>query len=294
MVKRFTIAFLIIALASCFLFNINKEYGNYGYNSKIKLCSRDDLSEIMKKTCDDFKQLSAKYKNPGEDTNTYMCMILTGIAGTSSIYCLLILYLSQIETNKGKNTLKNSLMRMKYKDYIKKYLLKSYKYSFIFPLFILFFYIVSYYLSGHFDSTYMLDGYNESTFTFAPIYLKMGPLLLIYLLFLTQIYGMFFSNIGTILSFKIKNVFLVVILGLLCFLGINVFIDVSVMGITEVFNLTEIHLYNYNFNNIFSLLMKDGTVVYNFIKAILAFGITLIIILIIYRDKEKTVIEWEK
>jgi len=295
--KKKIILILFIILSVIYIFDIYKEFNNYGARAAEKMCSRTDLSDYAIEWCENVKKVAdEKYEHPSEDTNTYMYLILNLTkCNIIYVYVLLILYASQCEVQDEKSAIRNTLTRMDYKKYMKKRLLKTYKYTFIFPLLILIFYIAAFLLSGHFDPSYILDGLKESpVVTFEPVYLKMGPLLIIYLIVLTELYACFFANLGTICSFKSKNIFITVISGFLLFLGINILIEFSVLSVAKMFNLANIPLWKYNFINIFILDSKSGTPLYNLLKPLVLFITSLIVILVIYKNKEKTIIEWEK
>ena len=184
---------------------------------------------------------------------------------------------------------KNELMRLEYKKYIKKSILKTYKYALIFPIFMIFLFIVSYFISGNFNLEETLKNapgtffIGDDNMRSMPIFL---PLFIINFLFIS----VFWINISLIVLKKAKNYISTLLISFLVFLSFELLIEILIGQLLPLIlpKFKNLYLYFALFN------IWDYKDVNNlFMKSLIIFIYMLISIFIvkkIYKNKEEVIL----
>ena len=136
--------------------------------------------------------------------------------------------------------------------------------------------------------------YTYLTHEYANIFtmIILGLLILFVFLYLINItiYSLSYINISLIVLRKQQNIIKAIILSVLVFVGIEVFLEIVVNGLifglifkSEIFNIMNLLIFNINYG-VSKLL----------IFTISFFLLTFILVLILYKNKEKLIIDCEK
>ncbi len=189
-------------------------------------------------------------------------------------------------------SIKNVLLRIKYKKFMKENVLKSWKYSLIIPIFLMMIFLISYTISGHFNffktlkdwgrSPYINLKHLENTCTFIFVYISNFIL-----------HSIFSINLFYIVSKKSKNFILSIISFFITYIGIfiiqEVFIGTILLGKllklengTAHFNFSTIWLYERVDNLFVSLLVTLAMVT-----------ISTLVLIKVYKNKEEVLLNNE-
>lgn len=188
---------------------------------------------------------------------------------------------------------KNILMRMRYSDYLKKSYLKVLKYSLIFPIFLIFMFILAYLISGHFDfeQTLFQEGWVNPLLELK--FVKILPQFIFAFLTNFILHSIFWINIGFIMSKNSRNIILTIISSFLMYIAVFIVTEIFIGGfllsgflglrnVMDYFNLANIWVYE-GINHLWL------TVVY----ALALAGISLLALIYVYKNKEEVISENE-
>ncbi len=207
----------------------------------------------------------------------YVLIILIGLSS--------LLYFCKLCKSKMTN---NILERENYSNFIKKTILNCYKKFWVLFIPLLLLFIFSCLYSGHFNYSYIINSGGYYSF-----YVDMNPVLYIILYILSIfMFFMFFINIGLIIARKNHNIVIVIIESLLAFIIIDIIIELM-FG----FILSNV-LYNtfssrFNIVNILNIGYAKNVFEMIFLPLCLVI-ISLVILIIAYKNKEKFIIDCEK
>ncbi len=182
---------------------------------------------------------------------------------------------------------KNELLRSNYKKVLKYNLLSSLKSSFILPIVFLILFLFCFLVSGHFEIE------NPFQVLINPIFLNNIPLLMIVYFCVIFLHSIVYSCIGLVFCKKNRNVLISIISAYLVFLVISIISEIFIGGIilpllglsyySSIFNLLGIWIYS-DYPNYIAVL------IYSLILSL----ISIICVIVSYRNKEEVLLEVEK
>ena len=188
-----------------------------------------------------------------------------------------------------KNKIINNILnRKKYNEFLKETFINCYKNIWIIfiPLLILF--IASLIYSGHFNYDYILN--SESYYSF---YVYMNPLIYCILYFVSILFfTIFYINLGLIIARKNSNIAIVGIESFLLFILIDIILEI-IFGLLISKIIFNSFSSRYNLLNILNIGYAKNILEMILIPLILVI-ITFIILKIIYKSKEKFIIDCNK
>ena len=182
----------------------------------------------------------------------------------------------------------NILDRKSYFLFLKNNIINCYKKIWIImvPLIILF--VFSYLYSGHFNYTYIINSGGYYSF-----YVDANPIIFIILYILCIfLFFIFFTNLGLIVVRKNHNIIVVIIESFLLFIVVDIILELLLgviisnilfNGFSSRFNIVNILNIGYA-QNVFEMLLLPISLVI----------ISFILVIIIYKKKEKFIIDCEK
>ncbi len=275
----------------------NREYGYKKrveqHENLLKKCEEYDYSteghEIMEKVCERTKNEEVKM----DDTITTFFYILF-TRKLSNFHLIIPIFIMICAIKKWHSymrngLIKNTLTREKYSKCLRKGFLDSYKQVAVFLGFIFLIFIISFFISGHFDYTEALsyDGLVRHDF-----YNTMPYALIIFFIILGLSYFMY-VNIALISARYNKNYYVCIIISYLIWLALDILVEVFISGylLWKVFKI--------NTNGTFSLfsIYDSWTTKEQIIQLGLTFTlavISFIILYLVYRKKEGVVMANEK
>jgi hypothetical protein len=184
---------------------------------------------------------------------------------------------------------KNVLTRKSYKEYFKDHYINSLKSVMILPVFIIFVFIMSYFLSGNFNFEESMKNYPGYLFI-DDKYLKILPWFSFVYVLNIILHSMFWINLGYIAMKKSNHIFVTLLSSFLLYMMIFIISEIFIgaflfsnINAQDYFSLANIWAYD-NVDNLWGMVVFSITLV---------IGSTLIV-LRIYKDKENVVIENEK
>lgn len=188
-----------------------------------------------------------------------------------------------------KNKIINNILnRKKYNEFLKEAFINCYKNIWIIfiPLLILF--IASLIYSGHFNYDYILN--SESYYSF---YVYINPLIYCILYFVSiLLFTIFYINIGLIVARKNSNIAIVGIESFLLFILIDIIFEI-IFGLLISKIIFNSFSSRFNLLNILNIGYAKNILEMILIPLILVI-ITFIILKIIYKSKEKFIIDCNK
>lgn len=216
---------------------------------------------------------------------------------------IIILSTNTFHKNIKTGNIKYKLTRMNYRTYIRKNIIRAYKYSFIFVGIMIIYFCLCCLINHNFDFQNIYPQYAGKDIlgrdvyygTLAVINLKFydTPLLLMLTFFLVIfLHLIFYTNIGLIMCKRNKNFIVTVISSFLVFMAVAIISELIDIYIVSKFNITIL-------NDVFNIL---GIWIYSDINhllpiaiyAIILSSISLIILLKAYKHKEEVLINSEK
>ena len=252
----------------CIKNNLDNDRCNY-------LIENHNNKEIM--TADTFTIFFTSLMSQNNSWINYILIILI-VLPTLFHFCKLC---------KSKMTI-NILDRKQYSRFLKNIIIDCYKKIWILIIPIVLLFIFSYVYSGHFNYTYIINSGAYYSF-----YVNLNPIVYIILyVFCIFLFFIFFTNIGLIIARKNHNIIIVVIESFLFFIVIDIILELVLgliisnilyNGFSSRFNLVNILNIGYA-QNIFEMITLPVCLVI----------ISFIILKIIYKSKEKFIIECEK
>lgn len=279
---------LYLLFSSANLVVIQRKKINDAYNNNLEKCQT-----IYYEQHESYCNQVMNEKIVKRDTLTTMFdIIFEGKILDLSIFGIIIVIFPAIYNFSKKlksGFFKNELMRLEYKKYIKKSILKTYKYALIFPIFMIFLFIVSYFISGNFNLEETLKNapgtffIGDDNMRNMPIFL---PLFIINFLFIS----VFWINISLIVLKKAKNYISTLLISFLVFLSFELLIEILIGQLLPLIlpKFKNLYLYFALFN------IWDYKDVNNlFMKSLIIFIYMLISIFIvkkIYKNKEEVIL----
>ncbi len=279
---------LYLLFSSANLVVIQRKKINDAYNNNLEKCQT-----IYYEQHESYCNQVMNEKIVKRDTLTTMFdIIFEGKILDLSIFGIIIVIFPAIYNFSKKlksGFFKNELMRLEYKKYIKKSILKTYKYALIFPIFMIFLFIVSYFISGNFNLEETLKNapgtffIGDDNMRSMPIFL---PLFIINFLFIS----VFWINISLIVLKKAKNYISTLLISFLVFLSFELLIEILIGQLLPLIlpKFKNLYLYFALFN------IWDYKDVNNlFMKSLIIFIYMLISIFIvkkIYKNKEEVIL----
>lgn len=192
----------------------------------------------------------------------------------------------------SSGNIRNSLSRIPYKTYIKKYYHSAFKMAFIFTYTCILLFICAGIMIGGFYVKGDLALYGS--FSSPDLEWSNNPYLYIILyLMINYMHGVFCANIGLFYCKKNKNFLVCLILSYLTYIGLEIFSEIFIgsLLLTKIFGIHNIS-FNFNFFSAWQL--------YN-VNELLVFGIAVFLLITSsflvrwqYRNKEGVLIEVEK
>ena len=252
----------------CLENNVNNDRCNY-------LIENHDNKEVM--TADTLTIFFTSLMSHNNSWINYILVILI-VFPTMFYFCKLC---------KSKMAI-NILDRKSYFLFLKNNIINCYKKIWIImvPLIILF--VFSYLYSGHFNYTYIINSGGYYSF-----YVDANPIIFIILYILCIfLFFIFFTNLGLIVVRKNHNIIVVIIESFLLFIVVDIILELLLgvimsnilfNGFSSRFNIVNILNIGYA-QNIFEMLLLPISLVI----------ISFILVIIIYKKKEKFIIDCEK
>jgi hypothetical protein len=196
----------------------------------------------------------------------------------------------QISKEFKNNYPKNYLTRKSYKSYLFHIFKSSYKVIWILPVFVIYIFIFSYYISGHFNYISTIEAGISS---FEARYLEnIGTFVIIYILNLIFI-SILYINLALIYLKKNKSVIVAIIEAYLTFIVIEIVneIFISYLLFQKLLNIDlKGNLILFNIFNYYNL-----TSAFDYLLIIASYTIiSFIVVLLVYRNKEKVIVDLEK
>jgi hypothetical protein len=196
----------------------------------------------------------------------------------------------QINKEFKTNYLKNYLTRKSYKEYLLHMFKSCYKVIWILPIFVIYLFIFSYHISGHFNYIPTIEAgissietrYLENFSTFSIIYI-------LNLIFISILY----INLALIYLKNNKSIIVSIIEAYLTFIVIEIIneIFISHFLFNRVLNIDV--KYDFNLFGIFNY--NDLTSAFDYLMVIVSYAlISLIVVIFTYKTKEKVMMNLEK
>lgn len=281
-----------------------------GISLYIKEYERDQLamSELSANFCKIILELDepdgeyANFCSGSEDFEPYTLDTLTimnEVIGTDMFLVFMILsptlvmFLGSYTANKKFRAIqiKNHLTRQSYNKYMFKIFKDSYIYALFLPIVVIFLFIFSYLISGHFDYSYALST-NISTF---PLIFLKHPIVFMFCYLINLIFmSIFYINIAMIFIRNNKNYVVSLIEGsltyyFLCF--INTFV-IAGMILERIFNVHGADEY-FNFLDMFQYHDIKSLTLFT-ILCFITSAVSTVIVYNIYKNKENTILALEQ
>ncbi len=289
------ISFLILfVLGNVSLFEYaenRKSQVEYCYDSYNQCSNNEEYYNTFKDYCDKLPEYEHVCIS---DTQTILYTLINGSHFSIIVYFgplfVLIPAMWNVQKEINSNFSKLYLTRKNYKSYLKRIMKEVYKNIWIIPTIILYLFVCSYMLSGHFDYHF---SYDSSYATYEIQYLKnFGIFFVCYIMnFLVQ--SILYINLGLICLRKSKNIIITILETYLLFIGIEIFLEIFINEFI-LYNIFGINLFGFlNILDIYTFSYTIGLIPY----LALSFTITLLSLIavkILYKNKEKTFIEWER
>lgn len=282
---------LFIVMYSCFKYIRNDIKVREGREERITYCKSDEVKESEKLSCEQYieaitnEEIKTEFYSMFGDILVFDIHYLNFIAFLvviiPSLYCVSNYLYNRVITN--------CLTRQSYKSFIKDFIRKAYKYYFILPVIMGVLILICLFYS-EIDPAYSLS----NNYSIWQTNLIFKPVLFVFLYLINiTIYSLSYVNISLIVLRKQQNIIKAIILSVLVFVGIEVFLEIVVNGLIfglvfksevgNIFNIMNLLIFNINYG-----ASKLLTFTISF------FLLTFILVLILYKNKEKLIIDCEK
>ena len=183
---------------------------------------------------------------------------------------------------------KKNLIRINYQTYLKRTLHTAYKSAFILPIIMIFLFGISYLLAGHFDYTVATNlGYS----TFSVNNLSHPFIFIVSYILNKFFFSIFYINLALLFMYKNRNILVSILESYLFFIAIEIINEVLISDLIfyKVFHINIGYLLYildcYSYAGI-------NRLAYLFISFLYAF-ISFAVLYLIYKNKEKTIIQSE-
>lgn len=285
----FSIFMIITFIIGIIKFNFWKENSIKDTIKEVEVCKsykNNYNSDLHKKYCENLissndENLNLAYFDVMTYVEDFMPLssnfILIFFVVTSSTY-----YISKYLKN---NILSNDLTRQSYKKIKTKLLICSWLPALVIPIISIFKLIVFYVMTKNFDYSASVIMWQESSLS------NVGLFFISYIL-ISLFDSLIYSNISLIVTRKKHNFILSSLLSYLVIIGVELFLEIVVnvlictnifhSEIGVVFNIINFGCYNDSYGIFIPLVVS-----------IVIFFITLIIVCLIYKNKEKVIIDCE-
>lgn len=251
----------------------------------------EEIKNYHAKSCEE----NSKYEHLTDDTYTIFYQILVCYDMTYPLIYIMPIFLIipaiwQAQKKISNNYAKNYLTRSNYKSYIKEIKKSVYKYAWILPVYLIIIFFVSYMISGHFDYSYAVD---HSIATYSLDKLQMGGFFIAGLIINVFFHSLFYCNLALICVRRNKNIIVTLLETILLWYGIEI-ISELIAGLLIYIGVLkpEISLI-FSFLNIYNL-NETPNIIYVILMGICLFILSSIVVKILYKNKEKNIICWEK
>lgn len=296
------IAFIVITIIFIFwgLFAANEyrtwwNQNNYAYNYYINECKNEHKND------ESYKDWCNQLIEEGQPVKPDTISVFFDLLGNYSLRYLQIIapifIISMAIWNFHKELkseyYKNILTRIQYKKYMKIHIIKSLKYSFFLPIYLLFIFLLAYLLSGHFNLNATMEAY--------PGYLLIDNKYLNYFstfsfvyIFNLILHSIFWINLGFIMSKNSKNILITLISSFLCYIAIFIVSEIFIGGflLSKLFGISNAMNY-LNLANIWVYSDVDNIFVMLFYGLFLVI-ISFLVLVSVFKNKEGVIIENEK
>lgn len=290
---NFAFAILSIIIIVGFLFYgiiLEKKVADRSYNRK-----EENLNHCVEHNLDDeecayiIKYIGNKQKLTLDTVSFYMQVAISPKTHSFNLVLLILIILPALynlcKLFKSRNII-NIINRTDYKKLLRKILLGVYKFALILPISLGVIFLITFLITGHFDYSYAIVSDVYGLFWF-----NINGIIFI-LLFLVALFffGIFFINLGLIVLRKNHNIIIIIIETFLLYIGLELTIEVceiipSFLGINHHFNFDIINILSAGYaTNIYEMI------IFPLVLAIITFGV----VLLLYKDKEKLIIDCEK
>lgn len=278
---------LIVLVNNAYTFIENMQKMEKKNNESIEFCENTNYENTQ---YEEFCNIVLK----SEKTNVDFFTMFTNVVvfGFGKFSFILFLFVSIPSLIYICNYLKNGVIvndvtRVNYSLIKKKILKKSYCSLSIFPIIILIAFIICALYTKNYNPSYAIQ--NSST-TWSEYTLNRPIAFMICYLFNIIIHTILYINIGICIARKHHNYFIAVILSFLTFIGIEAILEIGFNGIlcTSILN-SEIGII-FNIMNMISFNDSYGMIAPMIVPSIITI-LTFILIHILYKDKEKLIID---
>lgn len=286
--------FVFLVLISIFSFNAYKYLKN-AHNLELKdyetreICSKNNLDENMKRFCDEVE------KTPVYKIDFYSMFYSTFCQGYyyMTLFIFLLIVIPSINTVckfMKNNIFKNSLLREGYRTSIFKLFISAYRSALILPILTIIAFIVCYVSTGNFDFMNAVEGNSVS---WSINSLKTPVIFMSIYVFKIFVVSLIYVNISLIACRKNQSFIISTITSFLYFIAIEVFLEVVCnMLISNMIFKSDFGIL-FNILSIFSLFDYYG-LFYSILIPVFLLIISFFVVYLLYRNKEKILIECEK
>lgn len=285
----FSIFMIITFIIGIIKFNFWKENSIKDTIKEVEVCKsykNNYNSDLHKKYCENLISSNDENLNLAYfDVMTYVEDFIPLSSNFILIFFVVISSTYYISKYLKNNILSNDLMRQSYKKIKTKLLICSWLPALVIPIISIFKLIVFYVMTKNFDYSASVIMWQESSLS------NVGLFFISYIL-ISLFDSLIYSNISLIVTRKKHNFILSSLLSYLVIIGVELFLEivVNMLICTNIFH-SEIgvvfNIINFGcFNDSYGIFIP-------LVVSIVIFFITLIIVCLIYKNKEKVIIDCE-
>lgn len=285
----FSIFMIITFIIGIIKFNFWKENSIKDTIKEVEVCKsykNNYNSDLHKKYCENLISSNDENLNLAYfDVMTYVEDFIPLSSNFILIFFVVISSTYYISKYLKNNILSNDLMRQSYKKIKTKLLICSWLPALVIPIISIFKLIVFYVMTKNFDYSASVIMWQESSLS------NVGLFFISYIL-ISLFDSLIYSNISLIVIRKKHNFILSSLLSYLVIIGVELFLEivVNMLICTNIFH-SEIgvvfNIINFGcFNDSYGIFIP-------LVVSIVIFFITLIIVCLIYKNKEKVIIDCE-
>lgn len=285
----FSIFMIITFIIGIIKFNFWKENSIKDTIKEVEVCKsykNNYNSDLHKKYCENLISSNDENLNLAYfDVMTYVEDFMPLSSNFILIFFVVISSTYYISKYLKNNILSNDLTRQSYKKIKTKLLICSWLPALVIPIISIFKLIVFYVMTKNFDYSASVIMWQESSLS------NVGLFFISYIL-ISLFDSLIYSNISLIVTRKKHNFILSSLLSYLVIIGVELFLEIVVnvlictnifhSEIGVVFNIINFGCYNDSYGIFIPLVVS-----------IVIFFITLIIVCLIYKNKEKVIIDCE-
>lgn len=264
------------------------------YYKLVELCNEEN--KVMSDESCHTVITNGKPVMPDTFTIFFQLLINSNLSLIQLLGPIIVIILASYSFSREYNTgfFKNIIQRMSYKNYLKSIILRTYKYIWILPIFLIIIFIFSFLISGHFNVDLTLSYWPEYYIPISIMAIKnIFPFMIIFIL--NVIFNsIFYANIALITIKKSNNYIISVISSYLIFIFCDIFLEVLV-GILILEKILHISGAS-NLFSLFNYLVYEGIpniylyTIYCFTLVI----VSLVVVICVYHNKEEVIMKSEK